>query len=277
MSSNPILHFKADIHLWNPPLVEAWIEIRWRLIPEEQPEFMRDEGFPFALGTFYNNVREKFGFRKDLPASKAPPNMLPHVVRHQFRIDEDSWPVLQLGPGVATVNFTSPYSWPEFKNTALYLRSKLVEAYADFMLETQSISLKYRNAEPFSHGSDSALDFLRQKLNTDIELPLHIPGQLGIASHSVNTNLEISFELKEPQGRGSIQIVTAVKQDQEDLEKPEFILFELRVISSDHEAPDITSEGDFERWLSSAHDVIHEWFFTLVEGELRQKYEKQGD
>ena len=34
-----------------------------------------------------------------------------------------------------------------------------------------------------------------------------------------------------------------------------------------------SSDEAFDHWLSSAHTIIHEWFFALIEGDLRQGYE----
>ena len=116
--------FPANIKLNNPPLVEAWLEIRWKL---EQfgpaPGLLRDPAFPFALGILNSNIKNRFSFRTDLAASAAPQDMLPYVVRHKYRPEEDGWPIIQLGPGVATANFTSPYTWSDFRELSLFLRS----------------------------------------------------------------------------------------------------------------------------------------------------------
>jgi hypothetical protein len=90
----PNPHFPTDIDLKRSPLAEAWLEIRWKLEPVGPPQIMRDPGFPFALGTFYRGVKERFSYQEPLPASQTPLEMLPHVVRYRFRPGEGQWPLL---------------------------------------------------------------------------------------------------------------------------------------------------------------------------------------
>ncbi len=268
-------HFPSDITLGTSPLVEAWLDLRWQLQPGSQEGFFLDPQFPLALGTFYQSVRERFGYQEPLKASTAPLEFLPHVVRYRFRPAPDEWPLLQLGPGVATVNFTRPpYSWTEFKEASLYLRAKLTDSY-ETGLRPDRISLQYRNAVPCSYSSGELLRFLRSRLNTTIELPPHIPGPVGIPDTPVNMDMAFTYNLERPRGKGNIQFVTGTKRNEtEDREEigTEHLLFELRVMSQEDEVPDYTDPSQFEDWLEAAHAVIHEWFFSLIAGPLFDEY-----
>ena len=44
-----------------------------------------------------------------------PDEFTPHIVHHRFRVSPDGWPLLQVGPGVFTVNDTANYRWTEFE------------------------------------------------------------------------------------------------------------------------------------------------------------------
>jgi uncharacterized protein (TIGR04255 family) len=276
--TSPVLHFPADIELAANPLVEAWLEIRWELEPGKIPGSMVDRGFQFALGTFFHSVKDRFGYRKELPASQAPLEMVPYAVRYQFRASEGGWPILQLGSGVATVNYTSPYTWDDFKGDALYLRSRLLEAYSDTELKTRRVALRYRNAEPFDHSSNDLLDFLSENLNVSIELPAHIPGSVSATAAPASANVILTFNLLEPAGIGTLQLATGLKKESNDEgtdhhEQREVLMWQLEVASEDNDAPGLDNAEEFARWLESAHAVVHEWFFSLIEGPLRRKYD----
>jgi uncharacterized protein (TIGR04255 family) len=269
-------HFPLEIELESNPLLEAWLEIRWQLEHDKITQLPRDPDFSFALGVFFNSVRDRFEYREERPISRVPEDIFPYVARHRFRPGKDEWPLLQLGPGVASVNFTDPYTWDSFKETALYLREKLVTAYGETKLKPQLVALRYRNGEPFEYSLNNLLDFLNQNLNTSITPPAHIPGPVGSVAWPTSANILLTFDLLEPKGTGTLRLATAIRQ-REDLEtdqeiRDEMLMWQLEVASGGNDAPALNDENEFANWLTSAHAVIHEWFFSLVDGPLSRKY-----
>lgn len=265
-------HFPANIRLSNPPLIEAWLEIQWQLEATDPntPQIMRDPGFKFALGWFFSKVRERFPHKIELPAAEAPEDLLPHVVRYQFRPDEEQWPVIQIGPGIATVNFVGDYQWEDFDNLASYLRENLIEAYdsAQSDIVAKSITLRYRNAEPFSDENENVLLFLAENLNTNIQLPPQIPGEAAEGNLVDSLNLELEFKLQRPIGRGRIRLSTGLHLPTGTKQ----FLWEIGIMS-DENCPSINDSDAFSSWLDAAHDLNHEWFFSFVEGSLFDKYQ----
>jgi uncharacterized protein (TIGR04255 family) len=269
-------HFPADIELKSSPLNEAWLEIRWQVEPGELSPFKVDPGFAFALGKFYERIKHRFGHIVDLEASQVPLEMVPYVVRHQFRVGKEGWPLLQLGPGVATVNFVRPYSWEEFKDTALYLRSKLVEAYTEMVLVPERLILRYQNLVACEHSSGELLECLQNSLNTSIVLPTHIPGFVAPIGNPTGGNISLTFDLANPKGKGTVRFASGTKTqtnpDTNEATVIEHIIFDLIIASKNGDAPDYADEHEFTNWLDTAHAVIHEWFFSLIEGPLREKF-----
>jgi uncharacterized protein (TIGR04255 family) len=274
-TKKPQFHYPTEIKLKNNSLIEAWLEIRWQLKETEVPGFLVDSQYPFALGIFFESVKDTFGFVEELPAVKAPEGFLPYAVQHRFRVAKDGWPILQLGPGVASVNFTTPYSWTLFKEKAHFLRSKLINAYKTSGLKTQGIFLRYRNGFPYNYSKESLLIFLDEKLNTSISLPKFIPGSFIEKPIPSNSNILFTYDLSIPKGIGKIQIGSGYtrKTSVENESKPnEVIIVELEVGSIGNDAPDITVESKFTDWLELAHSVTHEWFFSLIDGELFKQF-----
>jgi uncharacterized protein (TIGR04255 family) len=275
MEKTSKFHFSREIKLESNPLLEAWLEIRWQLEPTNIPNFSRDPNFPFALGVFFSNVKNEFGYREPLGPSHAPEDMLPYVVRYRFRPGKDEWPLLQLGPGVATVNFTEPYTWDHFEEKALYLRERLLDAYGKTELKPQLVVLRYRNGEPLEYGSNNLLDFFNEDLNTSITLPAHIPGFVSSVTWPTSANISFTFDLLEPKGTGTLRLGTGSRQriDKTNQEITEqMVIWQLEVASGGNDAPALTEEDEFAHWLTSAHAVIHEWFFSLIEGPLFRRY-----
>lgn len=272
----PKTHFPTDIKLEKSPLAEAWLEIRWLLEPMGPPEVMRDPGYPFALGPFFNNIKGEFPYKEELEASNAPQDFLPHVVRHRFRKSQNGWPILQLGPGVASANFTDPYSWTSFREAALYLRENLANAYSESNLDSQSITLRYRNVEPFDYFQNNLQKFFEEYLNTRLTLPSKIPGFVGSTNSPTSANIVLTYDLTEPKGTGTLRLSTGTRTEKVPKTGEErttrIIMWQLEVSSGETDAPQIVIEEDFAKWLDTAHTTIHEWFFSLIEGSLFNKY-----
>jgi uncharacterized protein (TIGR04255 family) len=272
MSNNASLfHFPSEIKLRKHPLIEAWLELRWKLEPIDPPHIMRDPGFALALGIFFEGIKEDFPFREDLPTSQVPDQLFPYQVRHRFRPAEERWPVIQIGPGVATINYVDNYNWKDFYQSTIFLRNRLHESYekVGFTIQSDAIILRYRNAEKFNYGQQNILDFLKEKLNIEVRLPQYIPSSVSTKEHPNALVLDFGFDLERPKGNGTIKIGTGQTSDQEA------VVWEISIASVAENVPEIFSDQQFSNWMNEAHDVVHEWFFSLVEGTLFEKYSEE--
>lgn len=275
----PNFHYPPGLKLTNhKPMVEAWLEIRWKLengSPQHVPQ--RDPQFAFALGRFRDKVSDEFTYSKSLETIHLPEEMTPYIVRYQFWKAQGDWPVLQIGPGIATVNFLTYDSWSDFREMARFLRTHLIAAYERDGIETESIALRYRDAESFQYSESDVLEFLHGNLRTSLNLPEYIPGDVGRRKHPAGIDLRLSYDLAFPPGKGSVRLATgtlsSVHGEQLNKAPSEVIVLELEVVSSGDHVPDIHKDDEFDSWLEAAHDVLHEWFFSFIdEGPLWKKY-----
>ncbi|MCP5094795.1 MAG: TIGR04255 family protein [Chloroflexi bacterium] len=253
-------HFQEDLPLTKPPLKEAWLEVRWNLDSDPAPQF------PFALGIFRQSIKEEFDTATPLEQARVPIEMLPHVVRYRFTKGESKFPLIHLGPGVASVNYTSSYTWEIFKEKAEYLREKLNFAYED-NLSIERLVLRYRNTIEFDFINEDLLEFMQSKLNISITPPLHIPGSAAFSTWPRGLSTTLEYELKKPAGKGTIKLDTIIDKEKD---KPG-IQFQLEIFSLGEE--NWATSGNFITWLEDAHSIIHEWFFALIEGSLFKKFE----
>src|SRR5690606_25900244 len=94
------------------PLQEAIFEIRWELEIDPSGDQQLDTGYALAQGKLQEIVRKHFPVYKRRVPHGIPDQLLQYQTVNQFWSGEDTWPVLQLGPGIFTVNDTDKnYDW----------------------------------------------------------------------------------------------------------------------------------------------------------------------
>ena len=150
-----------DEKLKNPPIVEALVEIKWKL-KEKTPTGNFDPHYQFLLGTFREHIKEEYPFHEALPASEVPDEMTGGIVKHRFRVDKDTWPLVQIGPGIVTVNETEKYgTFDHFKPKAASVIKALFKSHpqpAD--LNINSLMLRYIDAKEFDYFTNDVVSNL---------------------------------------------------------------------------------------------------------------------
>jgi len=218
-----------------------------------------------SVGRLYERIRTRFPAIEDLPAAAVPEQMTPHVVRHRFRASPGGWPCVQLGPGVATVNFTAEYSWSSFRETVLWVLPQIEQAYEGVRaLSPEFVLLRYVNAIPFNVSSADVLSFLPEKLHVAVTLPEAIARYQSRAGAPDGFIARVGLPLSRPRGTGAIQVATGVRDNEPSL------VWEQSMSSKSPHAPSIAAIG--ESWLDEAHAVMEDWFFALIDGDLETRF-----
>lgn len=258
--------------LKNPPLIEALLEIKWNLRKLEGPDTYTDPGFKIASGRLYDRINKRFPVITNLPAAAIPEEISAYTVRHQFRTEPNGWPLVQIGPGVATVNYTTPYSWKKFKDTIRAFVPQLVASYSGVIsdqqppvLQANSVLLRYINAVEWDWEESNALQYLLSNLHTTFQLPQELfdPGLTGLP---VDINLQVGYPITEPKGKMLLRFGTG------RVGQTNGLIWELIFVSVNDEAPSLTETDSFLSWVSTAHDIIEKWFFVLIKGELYRTF-----
>ncbi len=90
------------------PLLEAILEVRWEIETSEE-KIVYDPGFELAQGVFESKISQELPYYRRLGPAISPQAY--HTV-HQFWKGAREWPVVQLGPGIMTINDTGTnYEW----------------------------------------------------------------------------------------------------------------------------------------------------------------------
>ncbi len=260
---------KSYEDLKNKPLVEAYVEIRWRL---QKQGLAQSFDYQILLGGLRSQIEGKFPYHEPLPSINIPDEMAGHTVQHRFRTQEDGWPVIQVGPGIFTFNETTKYKWSSFKTDVLEAVEYYYSAYPKKEeLEPVSIFLRYIDAIQFDHTREDVRQFLRDKLKVGIALPDGLFESGHIEHKPRSLKFEVSFPCDKPKGQAVVLFATG-SSNKDGKEYPS-IIWHTTVQSTGNDVP-IIPRG-LENWLDSAHEITHDWFVKFSKGDLLRSFESE--
>jgi uncharacterized protein (TIGR04255 family) len=243
------------------PLVEAILEIKWGELSEP------DQAYPIIVGRLYERLRARYAVIQDLPIVRVPPDMTIHVVRHQFRSDRTGWPLVQVGPGILTLNDTDSYTWADFREQALKLHPELIDSHpAADSLNVTSLMLQYIDAVEFDFERGDVREFLQNQLHIGFSVPDILMEGQPVGDKPTDGLVQVTFPALEPKGRVQLRVLTGRKND-----KPAIIWHTLVRSVGDQAAQ---GWKDFPKWLDAAHQITDHWFFALIQGDLLEEFLK---
>lgn len=249
----------------NPPLVEAILEVRWALQKQSQG-VETDPNYKLLVGRLYDKVAAAYPHHEPLPQASMPDELLHHVVQHRFRSKEGEWPLIQIGPGIVTLNDTNKYDWPDFKNRGRQLVEQLFETYphAKETLLITHLQLKYIDAIPFDYAVSDILQFIRDNLGIQMQFPKKFFDGTGIASRASALNALYSFPLEKPLGTLNVHLGSGLHDG------AKIVLWET-IVQSDNEQI-VPMPESFTAWYEAAHTLADDMFFKLIEGPLLERF-----
>ena len=252
--------------LKNKPLVEAILEVRWALVAHATGQ-QSDPYYKLLLGRLYDRLQEKYPEHEQLPTAIIPDEFVGYVVQHRFRTSAKGWPLIQLGPGILTVNSTAEYTWEEvFRPRAVEAVERLYEAHPKKNeLKITSLTLRYIDAVDFDYSKENAYDFLKKMLKVSVELPTNLFDDSGVEKRPSMFAWHSTFECSNPKGQVTIRFATGQKDN-----RPA-ILWETMVQSVEGDVPPMPA--GFETWIDAAHTITDDWFYKLIEGELERRFD----
>lgn len=250
--------------LINKPLVEAILEVRWRL-QGASPAHQTDPHYKLLLGRLFDRMLKDYPEHEQLPAANIPDELVGHVVQHRFRVAANTWPLVQVGPGIFTVNSTDDYTWLDFRPRALSAIKKLYDAHPKVGdLKITNLILRYIDAVDFDFGVGDSFEFLRDKLKMNISFPPNLFDDTGVENKPSSLTYQSSFKCEKPKGLISIRFATGQKNN------APAVVWETTVESAEDDLSQMPQT--FEGWLDEAHEISDNWFFKMIEGELERRF-----
>lgn len=250
--------------LKNKPLAEAILEIRWKLQGMPQGPQV-DPHYKLLLGRLFDRMLKDYPEHEQLPTANIPDELVGHVVQHRFRAAANSWPLVQVGPGIFTVNSTADYTWLDFRPRVLSAIERLYNAHPKVgELKITNIILRYIDAVDYDYAFGNAFEFLRDKLKLNISLPDTLFENTRVENRPHSFTWQSSFKCEKPRGLINIRFATGQKCN------APAVVWETTVESAGDDLPDMPKA--FEGWLDAAHEITDDWFFKMIEGELERRF-----
>lgn len=249
-----------------PPLIEAIFELHWELQGDKQTGRLRDPSYPMMYGRIYERLKKDFPHIEDLPSIQVHPEASPFVVRHRIRKEKMGYPLIQIGPGIATVNCAQGYSWSSFREHIL----RLVESISDLFpttvapLNFTKCEIRFLNGIRLGTQGENPLAFLADKLHIkmDVDADLFLMNQMSDQPNAVN--FMIGYPLRKPNGNLGLSAQLGQMDG-----KPAY-LFQTQVISIGEWVP--SDPREFETWVDEAHSASVGCFLSLCKGALMDKF-----
>ena len=252
--------------LKNKPLVEAIFELRWNL-QEPTPGMKMDPHYKLLIGRLYDKVSKEYPFHEQLPAAAMPDEIASYIVQHRFRKDKDKWPLIQIGPGIITVNDTEGYVWEDFEKRIIQAVNILFDVYpeSENNLKVNRLLLRYIDAIAFDFEKDNIFTFLKKQVKTELKLYQNLFEDTRVEKLPLGLDLRFSFASTEPKGAIHLRFARGRMKESDAL------VWETMVESVSEDVAEIQNE--IANWVDDAHNLMDDWFFKLIEGELLRRFE----
>ncbi len=251
--------------LKNKPLVETILEVKWALT-SPAPNLRLDPHYKLLIGRLYERLSGDYPEHEQLPSAMIPDEMSAHIVQHRFRQAAGDWPLVQIGPGIMTVNDTQKYIWDDFRARSLIAVAKLFDAHprpAD--LKVESLLLRYIDAVEFDYYAEDVYKFLQDKMKVSIALPESLFKDNQVQTTPSHFSWHSAYACGDPKAMVTVRFATGQKEM-----KPA-LLWETMVHTK---GPDVEAMPDeFAVWLDAAHTITDDWFFKLLEGDLERRFD----
>jgi uncharacterized protein (TIGR04255 family) len=262
------------------PLAEAIFELRWRHRDIGEEQLLRigpatraiasprvvDPNHEILIGALNQRLRQRLPAFERLDAAALPAEFSTHQVQYRWRRQPGGYPLVQLGPGVLTVNFAEGYDWESFFAAIREATADLIAAHPEpANLIVQLLLLRYINAIEFDFAAAEPFAFLGEKMKFTVKPSSALfEDNSRVRRDPTVLDVKVAFPTLDPVGLLSTHIARGAYSGQDAF------IWENQVES---QAPQILIEvGAISTWAEAAHSIAHDWFFRSIEGELLESF-----
>ena len=234
------------------PLQEVIFEVRWQLVPDTSGKQLIDPDYQFALGPFRNMISNEFPYHVAKIPVEFPHQMLPYKLIHQFWKGENEWPVIQIGPGIMSVNDTEKnYEWEEtYKPLITKVINALVKSYPKINIIVAS--LRYIDVVRIEdYDFNGWENFIEENFNFNFQNSFETGGTLS------GIQINQSFDIADT------GILNVNFSNGKNKKNEEIFIFQSSVVKQKA----INAE-DLSGWLEEAHNHTSKLFKDICKKEF---------
>ena len=233
------------------PLQEAIFEVRWELDIDPSSNQQLDLGFSLAQGKLQEIVKEQFPvYKRKLPHG-LPDQMLQYQAVNQYWCNNETWPVLQLGPGIFTINDTEKnYDWIQTYLPLINNAFDWVYKAYDGDIRIKSASLSYIDSVRLKdYGYEGRWqDFIQDHFNFSFVNSFNPRGLIK------GVQFDQFFEMED---KSSLHV--AMNSGKYRLTEEDAFIWQTAVVKNDRFEKD-----SLLRWVENAHSITSDLFREMT-------------
>ncbi|PIX34128.1 MAG: hypothetical protein COZ59_08360 [Bacteroidetes bacterium CG_4_8_14_3_um_filter_31_14] len=234
------------------PLLEVIFEVKWPLKTTEDLT-----KYQYLHGDFFAKLGNKYPFRELLIPPEVPMDAYLNIPAHRFRTAKNSYPLIQIGPGILTVNTTDEkYIWENYEKLCTEAFITLVSQYKFKADENITLSLKYFDFFLYNFKDNNINKFLSDNFHIQLK-------QTFLKETNNPTSVNLGFFYDTKIGGFSIRM----NKGNNSKGQPGIIID--TTISNNSSIPDITKVS---KWLNDAHDYVSETFKAMTKGKMYDSF-----
>ena len=232
------------------PLIEVIFELRWTSLDANE---LQDS--QYLHGDLYPLIKDKYPYREAIQGFTMPSFF--NAPTHRFRTAANDYPLVQIGPGILTINTVdSKYFWSEYETWVIDIIGNLKKIYAFKNTQNVRLTLQYIDLVRFDFDKENVLDFLKEHLHITINQGFY-------TSQSIAKNVGLALNFDNDLGTLNISINRGKNTLGED-----GIAIQTNLTSGDVE-PEIQHIRD---WLAKAHELTSSIFKEMTKGKLQEAF-----
>ncbi|WP_345993241.1 TIGR04255 family protein [Sulfurimonas sp. HSL-1716] len=247
-------------NLKNAPLIESIFELRWGEIKTNYYEFSIEEEslLPGIIATLA--FQNKYVVSENLQKGQ---HNLPQQITNRFRKGENTWPCLQIGMGIFTVNqIAKDYTWTNFKNDIIqglmFFRNETVLKNIK-NIDSAQVVLRYQDAF-YPDKNITVGDYISTHFHLTAELPASFYDNYIASKNFKKINMQFEVELDDNMGTAALMFSNAIINGKDGLLVDTSIIQSVNKISQNAKF----STDCISVWLEKAHDIQEHAFKTII-------------
>lgn len=240
------------------PLQEVVFELHWKLETDSQSGLLFDKQFVFARGIFQNLVKDTYPILEPLTPGNVPEMLFSTKPILRFWSKDKTFPVVQLGHGILTVNDTDTnYFWDDFKHRIIDSLKWLHESYKEG-LDFNYVELRYIDCYALSDSESSNFpEFLNENLNISIQNKIELP-----KSKLAGLKLTQKYKLDD-----NNYLNLTFNNGKRNSDESNVVIWQ----SSVYHQGDI-ADNSLEEWIDQSHDLCSNLFKNTVNAKLYEQF-----
>jgi uncharacterized protein (TIGR04255 family) len=232
------------------PLIEVVIELKWQITQKNELT-----GIQYLYGDLYNELKDKYPYRENIIPVDIPIEMILNQPVHRFRAKEGGYPLIQIGPGILTLNTIDDiYEWNSFFEDAKKVIEKFLKVYP--LPDKQVVpGIMYIDFFSFNFGENDVLDYINRNFKVTLS-------QSFFEVHKPPIDFNMGFTYNIDLGQLHVNFRKGIAN------KSEGILLQTRINGKSMPA----KEEKLSIWLNNAHELTSDLFKQLTAGELYESF-----